>query len=182
MKRIAVEECCSLPLPVLASDDLLRGQDSEVHNRCEGLWNFTAPWGGKHWITVCRLWCSLTSLPVETRVAQNLDQPDYKLQNLVYNDLSLFTHVFALDRDEFDCKLQNLVSGNLTSWLLHVFCPGFRWIGLQVAESGAFWPVFLVASRVAQAVKPEYLARELHMPSVNWDTAKWCCGEAEVVI
>ena len=33
----------------------------------------------------------------------------------------MFTHVFALDRDESDCKLQNLVRGNLISWLLHVF-------------------------------------------------------------
>ena len=148
---------CSLPLPVLVSDDLLQrlphvgqscllcyvvprvvlhhfvlmsdsrpedlsfGRDSEVHNQCEGLWNFTAPVGGKQRITACRFWCSLTSLPVETRVAQNLDEPDCKLKNLVYSDLSVFTHVFALDRDESDCKLQNLVRGNLTSWLLHVF-------------------------------------------------------------
>ena len=96
---------CSLPLPVLVSDDLLQrlahvgqscllcyvvprvvlhhfvlmsdsrpedlswGQDSEVRNQCEGLWNFTPLWRGKHRITACRFWCSLTSLPAETRVA-----------------------------------------------------------------------------------------------------------------
>ena len=67
------------------------------------------------------VWCTLTSLPVQTLFAQNLCEPDCKLKNLVYCDFSLFTHVFALDRDESDSKLQNLVCGNFISWLLHMF-------------------------------------------------------------
>ena len=107
------------------AEDLGWGQDSEVHNQREGMWNLTAQRGGKHGIAVNSLWCTLASLLVQTRVAQNLDEPDCTLKNLVYCDFSLFTHVFALDRDESDCKLQNLLRIGLTPADSRV-CLGFE--------------------------------------------------------
>ena len=90
------------------------GQDSEVRNHCEGLWNLIAQRGGKHGIAVYRRWCTLTSPPVQTRVAQDFNEQVCMLKNLVYSDFSLFNHVFALNRDESDCRLQNLLRIGLT--------------------------------------------------------------------
>ena len=131
---------------VLLSDsrreDLGSGQDSEVRNQREGLWNPIAQRCGKHGIAVYRRWCALTSVPLQTRVAQNFDEQVCKLKNLENSDFSLFTHVFALDRDESDCKLQYLVRGNLISWLLHVFAHDLDEPECKIAKSGAQWPLF----------------------------------------
>ena len=71
---------------------------------------------GKHGIAVYRRCCTLTSLPVQTRVAQNFDEQVCKLKNLVYSDFSLFTHVFAQHLSESDWKLHF----ELSSLLLRV--------------------------------------------------------------
>ena len=83
--------------------------------------NSTAQWNGVHGIADYGLWFILSSLPVQTRVAQYLDEPCCRLMFLVYSDFSVFTHVLVLVCDESDCKLQNLMRGNLISWSLHVF-------------------------------------------------------------
>ena len=60
--------------------DLGWGQDGEVHNQCGGLMNSTAQWNGAHGIADYGLLFTLSSLPVQTRVAQYLDEPCCKLK------------------------------------------------------------------------------------------------------
>ena len=60
-------------------EDLGWGQDGKVHNQCGGLMNSTAQWNGVHGIADYGLWFILSSLPVQERVAQYLDEPCCKL-------------------------------------------------------------------------------------------------------
>ena len=117
--------------------DLGWGQDDEVQNQGGRLMNSTAQWNGVHGIADYGLWFILSSLPVQTRVVQSLDELCRKLMFLVYSDVSVFTHVLVLVGDESDCKLQSLIRGNLISWSLHVFVQD---LDASNCKSVAHWP------------------------------------------